>query len=149
MSSQGWRSYPYARIAQWHDGDTCSVEIDHGFGVSQKISVRVYGVSAPEVTGKERDDGMLALEFVSKRFTGHLVNLWTWKKSFDRYVGLMVTRGDGIDIAAEILGSRLARAWDGVTARPSWTHDNNGDMVIVADDELKRYASILARDFKP
>lgn len=39
-----------AALVAVHDGDTITVEIDQGFGGRQEESVRLIGVSAPELT---------------------------------------------------------------------------------------------------
>lgn len=142
--SQGWRRYEYARVMEFHDGDTCSVEIDHGFKIKQTISVRLFGVSCPETRGKERAAGALALagamEFLLPRPPECL--LWTWKLTFTRYVGRILVHGTD-DLARCLLERGLGRAWDGKTERPEFAAFPVVDTAV----EVEEYERILKRDW--
>lgn len=156
-----WRHFPYARARDFHDGDTLEVEVDQGFGTYQRVAVRLYGISAPEVSGAEKPWGLRALEaaraslwgggFAQEEdlFRGKPCELWTWKQSFTRYVGCVgvyhgASAASGTtDLARSIIARGAARAWDGKTARPSF------ESFPVADvgPELDEYDLIRARDF--
>lgn len=136
--SQGWRHFPHAQVWRFYDADTLEVEVDAGFGVRCRPSVRLFGLSAPEITGAERNLGLQALAAV-RQFELHPCQLWTWKQSFNRYVGRVVVSG-AKDLARLVLMLGLGRAWDGKTDRPAFPVTN-------IDDELTEYDRLLKRDY--
>jgi len=142
--TQGWRRYEYARVIEFHDGDTCTVEIDHGFKVKQSISVRLFGISCPETRGKEKAAGVQALagamEFLLPRPPECL--LWTWKMTFTRYVGRILLGGER-DLARLMLESGLGQAWDGKTERLEFKEFPVADTAV----EVAEYDRLLERDW--
>lgn len=147
----GWRYFPHATLRDFHDGDTCEVEVDSGFGAYQRVQVRIYGLSAPEVSGKERGIGLDAMRIARElAWSGECMDgtpcaLWTWKQSFTRYVGRIEIRGQrNFDLAKAILALGGARAWDGKTERPEF----GAFPVANPDVEVAIYERILARDFR-
>lgn len=68
-----------ARCVKVVDGDTLDLEIDLGFNVKIKERVRLARVDTPEVRGKEREDGLEAARFVSKKVFTHT----PWLTSYD------------------------------------------------------------------
>lgn len=148
--SQGWRHFPYALLRDFHDGDTCEVHVDQGFGGYRRVGIRIYGLSAPEVSGKEKSIGLDALRIAREVAWTHdggslepACELWTWKQSFDRYVGRIVIAGK-FDLAIGILALGGGRAWDGKTERPTFEQFP----VVDVDAEVAEYQRILARDFR-
>lgn len=150
--AQGWRHFPFARLRDFHDGDTCEVEVDQGFDGYRRVGIRIYGLSAPEVSGKEKPIGLDALRIARElAWSGEAIDgtpceLWTWKQSFNRYVGRIEIAGQRrFDLAQAILALGGARAWDGKTERPRF------DALPVADPdaEVAEYQRLLARDFRP
>lgn len=142
--TQAWRHFRYARVLTWHDGDTCEVEVDSGFGASHRVAIRVFGVSAPEVSGVETQLGMMAREGArAVAPPDSACQLWTWKQSFNRYVGRVVL-GDGADVAAILTSRGLTRAWDGKTARPVFEQYPVPHVAA----ERAEYERLLARDFQ-
>jgi micrococcal nuclease len=59
-----------------YDGDTIRVNVDLGFGHFWKgedgkgLKLRLYGINAPEVKGKEKIQGLKAKEALEKLLTG-------------------------------------------------------------------------------
>ena len=50
--------YP-AVVASWHDGDTCHVDVDLGFGIhSTGFAARIYGINAPELNTEAGKDAL-------------------------------------------------------------------------------------------
>jgi hypothetical protein len=41
--------YP-AVVRDWHDGDTCHIDVDLGFGLILSLSCRIFGINAPELS---------------------------------------------------------------------------------------------------
>lgn len=156
--SQGWRHYRHARLVDLHDGDTCSVEIDHGFGLYHHAVVRLYGVSCPEVSGEEKPMGQDALrvartiawdaaERSDLGIDGTPCEVWTWKASFGRYVGRVVLAG-GVDLARAVIESGHGHAWDGKTERRAFAPDRF-PLRAPAMEEVTAYERMLRRDFQP
>lgn len=152
MSVQGWRHFPFARLRDFHDGDTCEVEVDSGFGAYQRVAVRIYGISAPETKGKEKPIGLDALRIArelawnGEEIDGPPCELWTWKQSFHRYVGrIQVCGARKFDLGRAIIALGGARAWDGKTERPSFDEFPVNEPM----PELAEYERLLARDFRP
>lgn len=154
--TQGWRHYPYARLCGFVDGDTCEVEVDHGFSMYHHIWVRLYGVSCPEVVGVEKPRGLAALRAarelmvlsstaISTAGEGVACQLWTWKASFNRYVGRVVLC-DAVDVAREIISMGYGHAWDGKTERRPFDAVEF-PLPTTPDDEARTYDHMLARDF--
>jgi len=54
--------YEYkAIVKKIYDADTITVDIDLGFGIwMMKQSIRFYGIDAPEISGEERPEGLIA-----------------------------------------------------------------------------------------
>ena len=96
--------YP-ATVGEWHDGDTCRIVIDLGFGVAlSSLRCRLYGVNAPELGTPE---GYAARDFVRELCPpGTPVSTisFGWDKYGGRYDG-SVRLADGRDIGAALLAA--------------------------------------------
>lgn len=56
--------YTYTlRLLRVIDGDTVEAEIDLGFHLSIRTSIRVYGVNCPEMHGESKEAGKAAKDF--------------------------------------------------------------------------------------
>jgi endonuclease YncB( thermonuclease family) len=149
---KSWRRYKYARVVQFHDGDTCEVEIDQGFGGKMTVAVRLFGVSAPETDveveraiGIESREAARALLSASP-FSSSCV-LWTWKMSFNRYVGRLVIEehdAPSADFARLLIANGVVRAWDVRLPRPVFTAFPAVDRAA----EMAEYDRVLRRDFR-
>ena len=50
--------YTYrADVIEVKDGDSITLDVDLGFGLSKEIEARLYGINAPEIRGKEKEHG--------------------------------------------------------------------------------------------
>lgn len=153
----GWRHFPTGIVREIHDADTLTVEVhtiieaDCGFGHwvrtldRQYVDVRLFGLSAPEVTGNEKIIGLSALAIARELVGAELPDcqLWTWKASFNRYVGRVLVAGK-FDLVRAILSLGGGHAWDGKTKRRAFTEFPVSDV----ESEIKEYDRLLARDFK-
>ncbi len=150
--TQGWRHFPHAALIGMHDGDSCEVEIDHGFGVSQRLAVRLFGISAPELTGDEKDMGAIARDGASRLawndsdFYAVPCKVWTWKQSFARYVGRVLI-GE-MDLARAIIGQGLGYAWDGKAPRRPFARSVY-PMAFAIPTEVDAYDRLLELEFHP
>ncbi len=84
--------YHYAaKVTEVYDGDTCTVEIDlglHTFLKDEKI--RLNRINAPEVKGPDKENGILARDFLRGKILGKDILLETIKdkdEKYGRYLG--------------------------------------------------------------
>ena len=104
-------SYPFdmnlykAVIVRHIDGDTTVVDMDPGFDIKIRKTVRWYGIDAAE---KWTPDGKLALEYVREKMpVGATVFVRTRKSSYDkygRYIGeFFLTEGLEKSLGSELI----------------------------------------------
>lgn len=100
-------------VTDWHDGDTCHVNIDLGFAVAlyghdiaghAQMSCRVAGINAPELSTLAGKAALLYVEGICPN--GTLVKILSlgWDKYGRRFDG-KITLPDGTDIATLMLSS--------------------------------------------
>lgn len=83
--------YYRAMVSAVYDGDTCTVDIDLGLHTwihSEKI--RLARINAPELRGVEREQGLLARDFLRQQIDGKEVFIQTQKDDkgkYGRYIG--------------------------------------------------------------
>lgn len=78
--------YEYrAKVIKVYDGDTITVLIDLGFGVTFKEKLRLYGINTPEVRGKERPDGLISRDRLRERILDEDVIIKTLKDKKGKY----------------------------------------------------------------
>jgi micrococcal nuclease len=59
--------YTYrAKIISVYDGDTVTALVDLGFGITNKIKIRLKGINTPEVRGAERPEGIVSRDYLTK-----------------------------------------------------------------------------------
>lgn len=56
--------YPIRTVIDVHDGDTMFVLVDLGFDTLRRLDVRVNGLDTPEVTGPDKDVGLIVRDVV-------------------------------------------------------------------------------------
>lgn len=113
---------PFPETAVWRaigvraiDGDTISVLVDCGFGVSVTVDLRLEGVDTPEVVGENRAAGLAAKEFTASLIEGRALVVTTrkFRQSFTRYVARVEywQNNDGVwrDLAEALVEAGHAR----------------------------------------
>lgn len=112
--------YP-AVVVDWHDGDTCHLNLDLGFSVylyghdldgKVTLSCRVYGINAPELS---TDAGKAALAYARQLCPeGSRVTVMShgWDKYGGRFDGTLVLP-DGSDFATAMLAAGQAAVMKG------------------------------------
>jgi endonuclease YncB( thermonuclease family) len=108
---------PYPGVVRdWHDGDTCHVDLDFGFGFQLDshdldakpiISCRIFGINAPELS---TDAGKVARDYavtLCPPGTHVTVVSHSWDKYGGRFDGSL-TLPDGSDYAAGMLAAGQA-----------------------------------------
>jgi micrococcal nuclease len=82
--------YYKAEIVSVYDGDTVTVNIDCGFNlVMRNEKVRLYGIDAPEVRGKTREEGLKSRDalrelLLTNKFA-HKIMIKTYKDKKGKY----------------------------------------------------------------
>ncbi len=105
--------YTYnAHVDSVYDGDTITCTIDCGFNVRlRKMKIRLFGLNAPEVRGKERADGIKVRDALRDKVLKKDVVIQTIqdkKGKYGRYLGV-VFLGD-VNINTWLVESGLAKA---------------------------------------
>ena len=101
------RDWP-AVVRRIVDGDTMILAIGVGFRISTEQSVRLLGISAPEVfsgLSEEREKGRASrsyLESLAPPGTACTLRTYKERKTFDRYLGSILLP-DGRDLASEMV----------------------------------------------
>jgi endonuclease YncB( thermonuclease family) len=107
--------YP-ARVLDLHDGDTCHLNLDLGFGFQMGaydfaghplLSCRVFGINAPELS---TDAGKIALAFAQSIMPpGTIVSVLShgWDKYGGRFDG-SITLPDGTDYGTRMIDAGQA-----------------------------------------
>ena len=113
--------YEYSAVVLRHvDGDTYKMEVDLGFEVLRKITLRLVGtkggVDTPEIHGKTVVEGLAALRRVRELMpVGSTVTVATsvYKvDGFNRYLA-QITLPDGRDLGDTLLAEGHAKVWTG------------------------------------
>ena len=77
----------HATIKEWHDGDTCSVDVDLGFCVTLSTKIRLAGIDTPEINSadpKKKAAAIKARDFADKTVPPGTVVVIESKKSDPR-----------------------------------------------------------------
>jgi endonuclease YncB( thermonuclease family) len=113
--------YP-GKIVDWHDGDTCRVMVDLGFGFfilpkdfdgKPLISCRIYGIDAPELSDPD-GSGKTALAYavqICPPETRVTILSHNWDKYGRRFDGSL-TLPNGSDFAQMMLESGHAKMYN-------------------------------------
>ena len=80
MDTHVYRSY----ITSISDGDTFTVDVDVGFGITiKKQKLRLYGINTPEVRGDSREEGKRSRDIVREKLLNKNVIIKTIKTKDD------------------------------------------------------------------
>lgn len=79
-----------ATVLEVVDGDTAWMDVDLGFSIRQKMSLRFYGINAPELHGTpDAKPGIAAKEFLNSLIGGKKVTIRTQKDKDDKFGRLL------------------------------------------------------------
>jgi micrococcal nuclease len=89
--------YKIKNIIKVYDGDTITVEIDLGFGVSITEHIRFAMIDTPEVRGESREQGLISRDWLREKLQNAVdmnrdIIIRTHKDSkgkYGRYIGLV------------------------------------------------------------
>ncbi len=77
--------YYKANVTSVYDGDTITATVDLGFNVKMKIKVRLAGINAPEIRGKQRPEGLKSRDYLRSLILDKDVVLHTRKDKKGKY----------------------------------------------------------------
>lgn len=104
--------YEYkATVVSVYDGDTITVDIDLGFHITIRQSVRLAEINAPEVKGSEKILGKTSRDRLRELLPiGSVVTLETYKdgiEKYGRYLALVID-SEGTNINARMVTEGFA-----------------------------------------
>lgn len=80
------RVYSYVTVLSVYDGDTITVEIDHGFRLRHVETVRLARINAPELKGEQRPEGLRSAVRLRQLLpVGTRIVLQTYKSGVEKY----------------------------------------------------------------
>lgn len=101
-----------ARCIHVYDGDTVTLDISLGFGVTMREKIRLLGINTPEVRGKEKLDGLISRDRLRELIDGKDVIIVTHKDKGGKYGRLLATIYlDGVNINQQLVDEGLAEAY--------------------------------------
>lgn len=74
-----------AIVIKVYDGDTITVNIDLGFGVSKTERLRLYGINTPEVRGTERIEGLKSRDWLRTLILNKEIIVKTYRDKKGKY----------------------------------------------------------------
>ena len=109
--------YP-AKVERIIDGDTIVVDLYLGLGVILDDQyIRFYGIDTWEVTGEEKEQGLIAKDYLVERLSEGVIEIeirpeWgqNGKGSFGRWLGIVYV--DGVNINAELVEKGHAEEYE-------------------------------------
>lgn len=100
-----------ALVTSVYDGDTCTCDIDLGFGLNiRKQKIRLYGINAPEVRGDSKESGKITRDYLREKIQDKWINLYTIsdkKGKYGRWLGILSL--DGTNLNKELVEKNLAK----------------------------------------
>lgn len=102
--------YYSAKVLKVVDGDTVWLDVDLGFNVRQEMSIRLWGINAPEMNTPEGKESKRFLQ--SYLAVGQHVILDSRrdkKEKYGRYLGVIYV--DDVDINAEMIKQGYAKEY--------------------------------------
>ena len=95
-----------------YDGDTVTLDISLGFGVTMREKIRLLGINTPEVRGKEKLDGLISRDRLRELIDDKDVIIVTHKDKGGKYGRLLATIYlDGVNINQQLVDEGLAEAY--------------------------------------
>jgi len=81
-----------AKVISVYDGDTIRADISLGCGIwLHNESLRLYGIDTPEMRGEEREQGLIARDFLRDKILGKEIFIKTRKDKTGKYGRLLAT----------------------------------------------------------
>jgi micrococcal nuclease len=78
------------------DGDTVEAEVDLGFHLQQRMTIRLLGINAPEMTGPTKEQGQAAKTHLAALMGSKRLTLHTLLDKTEKYGRVLGTFYDGL-----------------------------------------------------
>lgn len=106
--------YP-AIVMDWHDGDTCHIQLDLGFGIlfgrgldgKPTTNCRIFGINAPELATMAGKAALVGAQGICPAGTQVTVLSHGWDKFGGRFDG-SITLSDGSDFGTRMIVAGFA-----------------------------------------
>lgn len=74
-----------AKVVAVYDGDTITIEIDHGMFIKSTQKIRLYGINTPELKGKSREKGLISRDKLRDLILDQEIIIKTYKDKKGKY----------------------------------------------------------------
>lgn len=129
--------YEYAaQVVEVVDGDTIKLDVDLGFSIRQKMTLRLYGIDTPEVVGASKAAGLAAKDFLRRLLADGVqgpdgwpicpvwkrVTIKTFKDKGDKYgrlLALIFVGADPIPVNDKLVAAGHAKPYFGDGVKPT------------------------------
>jgi len=102
-----------AKCISVYDGDTVTLAISLGFGVTMREKIRLLGINTPEVRGPEREKGLVSRDRLRELIDYKDVIIVTHKDKGGKFGRLLATIFlDGVNINQQLVDEGLAEVYD-------------------------------------
>lgn len=117
-----------ATLVDLIDGDSIRLDVDLGFSIRQRMSLRLYGIDTPEIVGASRAAGLAAKDFLygllrdSEAGTFRPLTIKTFKDKGDKYgriLALLFVGDDPIPVNDKLVAAGHAKPYFGDGPKPS------------------------------
>lgn len=90
-----------AYVTKVYDGDTITVDIDLGFGITmKKQKLRLADINTPEIRGEEREQGIISRDWLSERILNKEITINTIRDTsgkYGRYLGYIYYNDENLN----------------------------------------------------
>jgi len=92
------------------DGDSVVGIVDLGFGLKQKMTLRLFGINAPEIRGKQKADGLVSKDWLQIQVEAQEVTIQTIKDRRGKYGRILaIIHHKGVEINKQMVDLELAK----------------------------------------
>ena len=95
------------QVISIYDADTITGVVDLGFKLNFKIKLRLFGINAPEMRGKEKRQGTKSRDWLREQILDKTVQINTIKDKqgkYGRYLTVIYYNGENINEKLVMLG---------------------------------------------
>jgi micrococcal nuclease len=121
-----------AQVVDVIDGDTVRLDVDLGFSIRQRMTLRLYGINTPEIVGASKAEGLAARQYLIGLLSASFqtatqpqawkpVTIKTFKDKGDKYgriLALIFTGDDPIPVNDKLVSAGHAKAYFGAGEKP-------------------------------
>lgn len=107
-----------AKVLDVYDGDSITILLDAGFKIFIKEKLRLFGINAPEIRGKERKQGLVSRDWIRDKILGKEIIVETFKNDkrkygkYGRFLALIFLPDEEESINRQMVNLGLAKRVD-------------------------------------